>query len=166
MATELLWIDIAILVIIALSMVLSFFRGYVQEILSLVSWIIAVWIAFHFAPTFAPYLAHFTKSNTVQHVGAGFFLGLLGLMAGAVISFLAGRLIHVSGLSGIDRLLGIVFGLVRGVFLIGVLVLLAGLTPLPRDPWWAESIFLKHFVVLAEWMRSYLPENIASNIIF
>jgi membrane protein required for colicin V production len=89
---------------------------------------------------------------------------VLVLVLGGVVNYLIGQLVSKTGLSGTDRALGIVFGIARGVMVVGVLVLLAGLTQLPQDPWWQESIFLGHFVDLALWMRSFLPADIAANI--
>ena len=67
------------------------------------------------------------------------------LIAGAIVSFLMRKLIAGSGLSGSDRLLGMVFGLMRGLALVTLIVLLLGFTPLPRDPWWQQSQLLPTF---------------------
>ena len=85
---------------------------------------------------------------------------------GGLVNYLMGELVEKTGLSGTDRMLGLVFGIVRGVAVVGIIVLLAGLTPLPRDPWWNESRLLMHFEQLALWMRGYLPPEIASYIAF
>ncbi|MGB5427382.1 MAG: CvpA family protein, partial [Gammaproteobacteria bacterium] len=58
----------------------------------------------------------------------------------------------------------IVFGVARGGVIVAILVLLAGLTPLPQDPWWQDSQFLGYFQELAMWLRSYLPNEIADSI--
>ena len=61
-----------------------------------------------------------------------------------------------------DRALGVVFGIARGIVIVAILVLCAGLTALPKDPWWKESLFLPHFQVLAEEIRSLLPPEVAA----
>jgi len=71
-----------------------------------------------------------------------------------------------SGLSGTDRVLGIVFGIARGALVVGVLVLVAGLTPLPQDPWWEQSVLLGRFEAMALWLRSYLPPEVAAYFTF
>jgi membrane protein required for colicin V production len=58
----------------------------------------------------------------------------------------------------------VVFGMARGAVIVAILVLLAGLTPMPHDPWWHESHLLKYFQDFALWMRNYLPKEIADNI--
>ena len=69
-------------------------------------------------------------------------------------------------MSGTDRSLGIVFGVIRGIVIAALLVLMAGLTPLPRDPWWRQSVFLPHFVELAHQLRAYLPPDVQRQINF
>jgi len=89
-------------------------------------------------------------------------LFLATLFAGGLINFLIGKLIKATGLSGTDRMLGIFFGLARGIAIVTVLVLLAGLTPLPKDPWWHESQFIPHFQQLAMILRGLLPPQYAA----
>jgi membrane protein required for colicin V production len=86
------------------------------------------------------------------------------LVVGGLLNLLMGQLVSKTGLSGTDRVLGVAFGVARGVVLIGVTVLLAGLTVLPEDPWWRESQLIGHFERLALWMRSFLPVDVAANI--
>ena len=63
-------------------------------------------------------------------------------------------------------MLGIVFGIARGALVVGVLVLMAGLTPLPQDSWWEQSVLLGRFEAMALWMRSYLPPEVAAYFTF
>ena len=73
-----------------------------------------------------------------------------------------GQGVDKTGLSGTDRVLGIVFGVVRGVVVVALLVLLAGLTTMPKDPWWGESALLGHFQVIALELRALLPPDMAA----
>jgi membrane protein required for colicin V production len=83
------------------------------------------------------------------------------LLAGALITWLLRKAVKGSGLSGTDRMLGLAFGLVRGALVVVVLVLLAGLTPFPRDAWWRESRALPAFERLAAQLLAQLPESVA-----
>ncbi len=74
--------------------------------------------------------------------------------------------VHYTGLTGTDRVLGMAFGLARGAAVIAVLVLAAGLTPLPKDPWWQQALLLRHFQESAVWLRDFLPPELAQNIRF
>ena len=92
------------------------------------------------------------------------FVGVL-ILSGFVV-FLIGLLVETTNMSGTDRVLGVVFGLARGIAIIGVLVALAGLTPLPQDPWWSQSVTLPHFERLALEVRGALPDEISTQMQF
>lgn len=157
------WADIAILTIIGISAVISLFRGFVREVLSLVAWVAAFWIAFTFTGRASDLLLEHVSIPTARYVLA--FIGLLviSLIATGIINHLIGRLIDKTGLSGTDRMLGVVFGLVRGVAVVGLIVFLAGLTPVPRDPWWHESVLMAHFQELALIAISFLPPDLMTH---
>ena len=77
-----------------------------------------------------------------------------------MLTFLVGKLVEKTGLSGTDRLLGGVFGGVRGLFLVLALMLVAGLTPVPQDLWWQQSRTIQSLMPLAEWSAQFLPDYI------
>ena len=161
-----IWIDYAILAIVGISGVISLMRGFIREALSLAGWIVAFWIALAFSGWVATWLDGYVSVPSVRVViaFAAIFFGVL-LVCGIVLR-LAGLLVERTGMSGTDRSLGIVFGVLRGIVIVGLLVLLAGLTPLPLDPWWDQSIFLPHFVELANEIRVFLPPEIQQQIRF
>lgn len=78
-----------------------------------------------------------------------------------MLSYLVSQVITMTGLTGTDRFAGFIFGIARGVVVMSVLVLLAGLTPLPQDPWWAESTLIGPFQELSVWLRAQIPEGIS-----
>jgi membrane protein required for colicin V production len=162
------WLDVAILVIIALSAMVSLMRGFVKEALSLAAWILAFWVAISFAYPLAAldWLVAQIPSPTARISVAFASLFLLTLLAGALVNYLVSQLVRKSGLSGTDRMLGIIFGIGRGVVLVGILVLLAGLTQLPKETWWKQSLLMEHFQVLALWMKGFLPHDVAQNFVF
>ena len=158
------WIDIAIVALIVLSAVLSLFRGFVKEALALASWLVALWVAMIFYEDVARVLAQWISEPSLQKILAFSILFVTVLLIGAVINYLAGKLVSKTGLAGTDRMLGVVFGIARGAVIVTILVLLAGLTPMPHDHWWRESQLLHYFQDFAIWMRNYLPKEIADNI--
>ncbi|MGH8657899.1 MAG: CvpA family protein [Gammaproteobacteria bacterium] len=160
------WVDYAILVIMALSAIISIWRGFMREVLSLLGWIVAFWVALGFGDVVADRLVNHIETPSVR-LGAAFALLFVAtLMVAGLVNFLIGRLIASTGLTGTDRMLGIFFGLARGIAIVTALVLAAGLTPLPKDPWWSESLFVGHFQDLAVWIKEMLPENFAQHITF
>ena len=160
------WADIALLTIVGLSTLVGLWRGFVVEVMSLAVWVAAFWLAFAFGDDAAALF-----EGTVQAPSARLFLGYAmlfvgALMVGGLATWLMGKLVKSTGLSGTDRLLGLVFGLLRGAALACVLVLLLGFTAMPRDPWWRESRLLPHFQAGAEWLRAWLPGAVAQHVDF
>jgi len=165
-AGELTWIDFTLIGVVALSAVISLLRGFIREALALVGWVAAVWIALTFAE---PVAAMFSKHVSVPSVRTGLAFALLfigTLVFSAVVVYLVGLLVDKTGLSGTDRLLGVVFGAARGVIIAAILVMLAGLTPMPRDPWWQDSTLLPHFQRVAEQLQTLLPPELAKYVDF
>ena len=155
------WADIAIIVIVSISAIISIFRGFVREVLSIVAWVAAFWVAFAFTETLAAVFDGMISVPSVRYVAAFLVLLLGTLIIAGLINYLIGRLVDKTGLSATDRTLGVVFGIARGVVIIAVLVLLARATPVPDDPWWRESTLLPHFDRLAKVMIGYLPADLA-----
>jgi membrane protein required for colicin V production len=160
------WVDITILGIITLSALISVLRGFVKEALSLAAWVLAFWVAFTFSKHLAQVYAGYISTPSVQMVAAFVTLFVITLILAAIVNYLVGKLVEKSGLTGTDRMLGVVFGVVRGAVIIAILVLLAGLTPVPKDPWWKQSTFIPHFQEFAVWMRGFLPPDIQKNFVY
>lgn len=166
MVNELIWVDYAILGIVGLSILISVWRGFMREVLSLAAWIVAFLVSFIFAEQAATYLSDYISVPSVRMIIAFGSLFLVTLFVGGVINILVAQMIQSTGLSGTDRIVGVIFGVMRGVAIVAVLMLLAGLTPLPQDPWWNQSLFMPHFEQLALWLRDFLPPFFAENIAF
>ena len=79
---------------------------------------------------------------------------------------IAGMIVDKTGMTGTDRVLGMVFGAARGVVITALLVLAAGMTPLPQDPWWRQSALVPQFERLAVTIRETLPPEIATQLDF
>ena len=88
---------------------------------------------------------------------------IVTLTVGGLVNYLIIQLVERTGMSGTDRLIGMVFGVARGVLLVAVLVLLAGLTPMPGESWWVESSLAPYFTELALWLRDLLPPEMADS---
>lgn len=160
------WVDIALLAVLGLSSLVGLWRGFVVEVMSLVVWIAAFWLAFAFGDDVAALF-----DGVVQAEAAKLFLGYAtlffgALLVGGLVTWLMGRVVKSTGLSGTDRLLGLGFGLARGFVLASVLVLLLGFTPLPQQGEWSQSRVLPGFVVGAGWLRTWLPAEVAQYVRF
>ena len=159
-----IWVDYAILAILAISAVISVFRGFIREALSLVGWVAAVWLSITFAGDLATVLEGQVEVPSVRQAMAFFAIFVGVLLLTAVGIWVAGLLVDKTGLTGTDRMLGVIFGLARGVVIVALLVVAAGLTPLPQDPWWQEATLLPHFESMAREIRDLLPADIAARL--
>ncbi len=157
---EMIWIDYAILGVIALSSLISLVRGFIKEAISLAVWVAAFWISWTFFRELALHLGWITLPSA-RLIAAFALIFVATLMVGGLINFLMCQLVDKTGLSGTDRLIGVLFGAARGALLVAMLVLMAGLTPFPNDPWWQDSQLIAHFQELAIWLRGLLPPDIS-----
>ena len=155
------WFDYGVLVVIGISALISLTRGFVREALALAAWVVSIWVAVSFSKPLALMLESFISTPSIRMIVAFMLLFAGTLLVVSIINMLAVKLVRSSGLTGTDRAIGMVFGIVRGVFIVAVLVFLAGLTPLPQDAWWSESLFMPHFQELALWLRDFLPADAA-----
>lgn len=156
------WADYAILAIIGISALISITRGFMSEALSLFGWILAFWLALTFMDALAAQLVPWISVPSVR-LGIGFAVLLVAtILLTALVNRLVNQLVIRTGLSGTDRVLGIVFGIVRGIVVVTICILLAGLTAFPRDPWWQESLLIsRHFQDFAIQIRGFLPPELA-----
>ncbi len=154
------WTDYLILGTLAVSVLMGLWRGLISEVLALVIWIAAFWLSMRFGPLVAGYFEHSISLPSVRLlVGYGICFVLV-LLAGALLRFVASKLIVGTGLSGTDRLLGMFFGLARGVVLVTLAVFLLGFTAVTRDPWWQQSRLLPQFQGTAAWLGQWVPASV------
>lgn len=158
------WADYIILVVLALSVLIGLFRGLVSEVLSLLTWVAAFWVAWMFGPLLAAQFDHAISLPSGRYI-LGYSLCFVGvLVLGALLRFVIGKLIESSGLSGTDRLLGMLFGFARGVLLVSLLVFMVGFTGFTRDPWWQQSMLLPQFRQVATWLDQQVPPDVRERI--
>ncbi|QXP84884.1 CvpA family protein [Methylococcus sp. ANG] len=165
-AGGLTWADYLILSLMGLSALVGLIRGLVREVFSLAAWAASIWLGLRFSQDLAVHLETLISVPSLRLGVAFVAIFLVSLVAGGLTGFLLGRLVTGTGLGGTDRLAGLVFGLARGVLLVSVLVLLAGFTPLPRDPWWRESRLIPPFQSMALWIKALLPAEIAGQVAY
>ena len=160
------WVDYVIIGIVGLSALISLLRGLVRETVSLAVWILAFAFTWTYFRDLAAQLTPWVETPSLR-LGIAFAILLLAvLLVGGIVGFVIGGLVDKTGLSGTDRLLGVLFGAARGAVLVAILVLLAGLTPFPQEPWWQDSSLILHFQRLAVWLMGLLPPDVAEHFRF
>lgn len=161
-----LWVDYLIVGIVLVSAVIGLFRGFFREVISLIAWILAFFVALYFTEPASHFLENSIATPSLRKAVTGAGLFVLVLLVGALVNFAVGRLVSVSGLAGTDRAVGGIFGLVRGGALVIILMLIAALTPMPKDPWWRESKLIPHIEPYAIMVKNLLPVEFSKNFEF
>ncbi|MDE2259756.1 MAG: CvpA family protein [Betaproteobacteria bacterium] len=165
--TGLTWIDWAVLAIVLISLAMGVVRGVVKEIFSLIGWIVAFWLAKTFSLTGAHWLVPIISSETVRLMAAFVMLFLAGLFITALVGYVFNTVVTSAGLGVLNRVLGGLFGFLRGGLFVMILVLLAGMTPLPAQHEWKSSIFVDWGGERgASLLIPYLPASIVQRIHF
>ena len=156
--------DLAILAVIVLSTLFAFIRGVVRELIALVSWVVGFVGALVFAPAVGAWIPEIPGYPAVRYLIAFAVILIAALVIGAIIAGPLARVIRAAGLGFVDRFLGSIFGVLRGLLLILGFVLVAGLTALPRADWWQNSALAPPFVVGALALKPWLPERWAERL--
>lgn len=158
--------DYSVLAVVGLSAFLAFLRGMVREAIGLAAWIAALILAFRYAPDLARTITAVDWNPVVLEVIA-FVAILLGtLTVGGLLARLLSQLVRSIGLGVADRLLGAGFGCLRGLAIVLLFMLVAGLTSLPRQEWWQNALLAAPLVSVATEFRNWLPRAWADRLDF
>lgn len=158
--------DYCVLAILGISILLSLVRGVVREMVSLMGWIVAFMVANSFAAQFAPILPSFITGESLRMLLGFSALFLATLLATGLVAMAASALTRTAGLGLADRFLGSLFGLVRGLLVVLLIVLAAGLTALPQEPFWRKAVLSGPLEMAAMMAIPWLPKDLSRHINF
>ncbi len=159
-----IWIDFTLIGLVFMCFIIGLLRGFIKEFFSLAFWMLACWVSLRFSREFSVFL-----ESTISHPPARTVASFMGLLVitlsfGSLIGLLMNILTKNTGLTFTDRFGGMIFGIIRGMVVVTVVVIVAGLTPLPKDSWWTKSTLIPPFQSLAVWLRDHLSSGIAKYI--
>jgi membrane protein required for colicin V production len=157
--------DYIALAVIALSALRGAWRGLLSEVFGLIGWIVAFVVASRYVDRLVPYIpADWPGGDLTQWLLAFAAIAVGVVLVAGIVSSVIGRLVAASGLDGADRSLGLMFGLVRGVVLVLVLVVLAGLTDLPKKEFWRDALLRPYAEQGVRKLKPLLPEALAAYV--
>jgi len=156
--------DHVFLAVLLISVLLGLWRGLVAEIFILLGWVVALILAWKLAPLCVPMLAGLVKTEWARWPVAFVSIFIAVLLLIAALRFILRSLLSISGLSFFDRLAGAGFGVLRGLVLALLFVAGAGLSELPKKPWWRESMFAPPLVTAVIAAKPWLPRELAMRL--
>ena len=152
-------IDIIIAIALGVSVIVGFVRGFVKEVISIGSLVVAIWAALYFGPVVGDVSESWLNSEELQTWFGRILVFAVILSLGGLLGWGISKLIRLSVLSGFDRVLGSAFGALRGILLVALFVIGAQFAGFSNDNWWQQSRLLPHFSVVADWIKVMAPRG-------
>jgi len=153
-------IDIIIAVALGLSIVVGIVRGFVKEAISIAALLIAIWASLYFGPAVGNVSSSWLSSEELQMWFGRILVFAIILSVGGLLGWGISKLVRMSVLSGMDRLLGSMFGSARGVLLLAVFIIGGQFAGFDNDDWWLQSRLIPHVEVVADWIKVMAPKGL------
>jgi membrane protein required for colicin V production len=151
--------DYYVIAAVVISAVVGCFRGFLREAIAFVTWIVALFIAWHFSDSIAPHLGGLLAGSPIATWAARVILVALILLAGAGIGVVVAHYVRLSIFNGMDRFLGFIFGAFRGFVLLGVFVILGQVLRLDGEHWWRKSTLKPYGESIASGLRVVIGDE-------
>jgi membrane protein required for colicin V production len=158
-----IWTDYLVLALVALSCAWGLVRGLVRELVSLLTWLAAVMLAWHCADWIEPQLGGALAATAVRPWAARALIFGGVMLLGTALGGIINHFVRLSLFSGVDRLLGFVFGFLRGVVAVGLLAILSHAVHLQEEPWYRKSLLVPWGESAGNVLRSMVGEGIIAS---
>jgi membrane protein required for colicin V production len=152
-------IDIIIVIAIIISVIIGMFRGFVKEAIAISALLFAIWAAMYLGPALGKAMAGWLDSEEMQMWFGRIFLFAVIVSLGALLSWGLSKLVRLSLLAGMDRLLGSAFGFARGVLIIALGILGGKFAGFDNDDWWLNSLLIPRLEIVADWISVMAPQG-------
>lgn len=153
-------IDYAIIALVLLSAIVGVFRGFVREMISVIFWVASFYLAIRFTPQVSQWFAPHVHSTAVANAISFAAIMIAVLLFGIIVNVLFGFLVDKAGIGAVDRFVGLLFGVARGIIVVAILILMFNFTRLADSQQFKQSSLLPSFKPLVTWMYQYLPEKV------
>lgn len=157
--SALIWPDYLLLAVVLFSTLISIIRGFLREAISLATWVLAFWVSLTFGHWFADHLVEVIANPMLRTVSAIVILLVATILVGMIVAHCVDRIIKKGKLSGLDRFLGLFFGLARGILIAALLLFLGRVLTLEQTQWWKNSQYIPLLKQPADWLQKTLPDQ-------
>jgi membrane protein required for colicin V production len=164
-------VDYIILGILVISAIMGLVRGLLREAVAVVTWFLAIILAWYLAGSLEPYLGGVLVGSPLRIWAARSIIFVGILLLGGAVGVVLGHYVRVSMFAGMDKFLGFVFGIVRGVVIVGAFTIAIQALSMDQDPKWKNSRLLPYAISVADALRGivgdklerlHLPKNAVS----
>tara|TARA_Y100001968_G_C19017068_1_gene553335 strand:+ start:50 stop:577 length:528 start_codon:yes stop_codon:yes gene_type:complete len=152
-------LDIVILFATFISMIVGWFRGFVRESISISTLFFAIWGSMRFGSEAGRWFDNTINSIDLQVWAGRLLVFLIVLALGVIIGWVMSKLVRLSGLSIVDRMLGSVFGIARSALFLGVFVLIGQYVGFATERWWLEANIIPYGEYVADWIVEMAPKG-------
>jgi membrane protein required for colicin V production len=151
--------DVLIVLVLLGSTIIGLLRGFVREAVSVVFWIVAIWSAWKFGPVVEPHLGGVLTNPAIAPWVGRLTVLVLVLLIGWVVAMLLSYFTRSLGLGAMDRVFGLMFGILRGMVLVGLIVIGGELLHLNQEEWWNRSKLVPYGETIGDWLRAMVGER-------
>lgn len=158
------WLDVVFVVAVVVSVLVSLWRGLIFELLSVLGWVGAFFVAQWAAPAVAQWVPIADLSATLRYAVSFAVIFIVAAFVGGFIAWWGRRLVEALGLRPVDRVLGMAFGVLRGVVILLAAATLVLMTPMATESWWTQSTGAQWLTAALKGMKPMLPPDFAQHL--
>ena len=153
-------VDYIILAILIISSVMGLVRGLLRESIAVITWFLAIVLAWSFAPSLEHLLGGVLEGSPMRIWAARAIIFVGILLLGGAVSVVLGHYVRVSMFAGMDKFLGFIFGIIRGVVIVGAFTIAIQALRMDEDPRWKNSRLMPYAIGVANALRGIVGEEL------
>jgi len=153
------WADYVIIALLAFSCIAGAMRGLLREVISVITWVAGLWLAWTLSDSLEPYLGGALSDAAVRPWAARTLIFLVVLLVGTAVGAIVSHYVRLSLFSNLDRFLGVVFGLARGAVVLGLLAILCHAVRLDGEDWYRRSVLIPYAEQAGNVLRAIVGER-------
>ena len=153
-------VDYIILAILIISSIMGLVRGLLREAIAVITWFLAIVLAWSFASSIEPLLGGVLVGSPMRIWAARAVIFVGVLLLGGAVSVVLGHYVRVSMFAGMDKFLGFVFGIIRGVVIVGAFTIVVQALRMDEEPRWQKSRLMPYAIGVADALRGIVGEQL------